>query len=286
MKKVYLYKRFERFWHWGQTILILSLIFTGFEIHGTTNFIGYASAVEIHNISAWALMVLIVFAIFWHVTTDEWKHYMPTAKNMRAQLEYYITGIFTNAPHPTKKRALSKLNPLQRITYFALKLIIIPTMVISGLLYMYFHYPLPGIEMNSLELVAVVHTFGAYLLLTFLIIHLYLITTGHTVTSNLTAMVTGWEIMDDEDVKDLVAEAVEETGLKIKPVEEEDDAQGHEELKELVVEALKEAEENVGKKKLKGQKGDHHIHEGINPEIIKKIKKKKKKIKKDKKKPE
>ncbi|NQU32743.1 MAG: cytochrome b/b6 domain-containing protein [Bacteroidetes bacterium] len=274
MKKVYLYKRFERFWHWGQTILILLLIFTGFEIHGTTDFIGYASAVKIHNTTAWIFMILIVFAVFWHITTDEWKHYLPTIKNMRAQIDYYITGIFTHAPHPTKKRTLSKLNPLQRITYFALKILLIPIMVITGLLYMYFNYPLPGFEMNSLETIAIIHTFVAYLLLTFLIIHLYLITTGHTVTSNLNAMITGWEIVDDDEVKDIVMEAVEEAGMKIKPVDDEEYNSGHQKIKNLVIEALKETEEKVDKKELRGQEGDHYKHEITNPKSN--IKKKKK----------
>ena len=67
MKKVYLYKRFERFWHWGQTLLVSTLIFTGFEIHGTTQFMGYQQAVQVHDIAAWAFLVLIVFAVFWHL---------------------------------------------------------------------------------------------------------------------------------------------------------------------------------------------------------------------------
>lgn len=252
MKKVYLYKRFERFWHWAQTLLVLTLMITGFDIHGSTSFMDYETAVEIHNYTAWAFIVLIVFAIFWHITTDEWKQYMPTAKNMNAQVKYYLTGIFKNAPHPTKKRTLSKLNPLQRLTYFALKIIIIPAMVITGLMYMYFNYPVPGFEMDSLELVALVHTFSAYLLLTFLIVHLYLITTGHTVTSNLKAMVTGWEIMDDEDVKEIVEEAVEEAGKKIKPFGN-DKEKGHQEIKDLIKEALLETEQKVDLDLLKGQ---------------------------------
>ncbi len=261
MKKVYLYKKFERFWHWGQTLLILTLIFTGFEIHGTTSYMGYRQAVEIHDISAWAFLILIVFAIFWHLTTDEWKQYLPTLKNMKAQLNYYLVGIFANAPHPVKKRTLSKLNPLQRITYFALKVIIIPVMVLTGLLYMYFDYPDIGIEMDSLEWVALIHTLGAYLLLTFLIIHLYLITTGRTATSNLQAMITGWEVVDDDEVIDLVEEAVEEAGLKIKPVE--DDEQSHEEVKELVVKALKETEEKVAEEKLKGMEDHKKINKKL-----------------------
>lgn len=252
MKKVYLYKKFERFWHWAQTIMIITLIFTGFEIHGTTNWLGYEASVRIHNITAWSFLVLIVFAVFWHITTDEWRQYMPTLKNMRAQLEYYLIGIFENAPHPVKKRTLSKLNPLQRVTYFALKVLIIPTMLITGLIYMYFNDSVWNIKLENLEWVAWIHTFGSYLLLTFLIVHLYLITTGHSVTSNLSAMVTGWETVDDDEVKELVEEAIEETGLKIKVIKESESE--HEKLKDLVVEAMHETEEKVKGKKLKGQK--------------------------------
>ncbi len=127
-------------------------------------------------------------------------------------------------------------------------------MVITGLLYMYFNYPLPGFEMESLETVALIHTFGAYLLLTFLIVHLYLITTGHMVTSNLKAMITGWEEVDDADIKELVTEAIEEVGRKIKPSAYDNNKKGHEELKALVIEALRETEDLVDKEELKGQK--------------------------------
>ena len=256
MKKVYLYKKFERFWHWAQTVLVLTLIFTGFEIHGTTNWLGYEESVRIHNVSAWAFLVLAVFAIFWHLTTDEWRQYIPTMKNMKAQLDYYLIGIFANAPHPVKKRTLSKLNPLQRITYFVLKVLIIPTMFISGLLYMYFNDSVYNVELQSLDWVAWIHTFGAYLLLTFLVVHLYLITTGRTVTSNLSAMVTGWETVDDEEVKELVEEAIEEAGLKIKLVNE--NASEHEKLKVLVINAMKETEDKVKDNKLKGQNKINH----------------------------
>lgn len=251
MKKVYLYKKFERFWHWGQTILVLTLIFTGFEIHGTTSFMGYEQAVRIHDISAWAFLVLIVFAIFWHLTTNEFKQYLPTKKNLVAQLNYYLTGIFANAPHPTKKRTLSKLNPLQRVTYFVLKIVMIPVMVVSGLLYMYFDYPELGFQMESLEPIALIHTIGAYLLLAFLIIHLYLITTGHTLTSNLEAMITGWETVEDDEVIDIVEEVIEEAGQRIRPLHK--DADSEEELRELVIEALKGTGQKVKQKQLKGQ---------------------------------
>ena len=200
-KQVYIYKGFERFWHWMQAILIFFLAFTGFEIHDTYTFFGYRDAVRYHNIAAYMLIALIVFAIFWHLTTGEYKQYIPTFKNIRAQLDYYIFGIFRNAPHPTKKTVLSKLNPLQKFTYFGLKILVIPVSVTSGLLYMFYRYPskqgVEAINIESLEFIAIFHTIAAILLVIFIVTHLYLITTGESVTSNLRAMLTGFEELED-----------------------------------------------------------------------------------------
>ena len=203
MRQEYVYKRFERFWHWSQAILIVLLGITGFEIHGSIHFFGFEQAVKLHNIAAMALLVLIVFAIFWHVTTGEWRQYLPTRKNLRAQVEYYVFGIFHNAPHPTKKTVLSKLNPLQKIVYAGLKIILLPLMVVTGLLYMFYRYPqryeIVTLNISGLRIAATLHTLGAFLLVCFFIAHLYLITTGHTITSNLKAMLTGYEDIPDDE---------------------------------------------------------------------------------------
>jgi thiosulfate reductase cytochrome b subunit len=202
MKKQLVYSRFNRLWHWTQTGLILFLALTGFEIHGSLSFFGFEQAVTFHNTAAYAFLVLIVFAIFWHFTTGEWRQYLPTRQHLRAQIEYYITGIFRNAPHPTRKTALTKLNPLQRLVYLALKVMVIPVMVFSGLLYMYYRYPQSGtihqLNIEGLEYIALLHTAGAFFLISFVIVHVYLITTGHTPTSNLKAMITGYEEIAEE----------------------------------------------------------------------------------------
>ncbi len=207
-KRVYIYRLFERIWHWTQALLIFILIFTGFEIHSSYNAIGFENAVRYHNVAAISLIILIIFAIFWHFTTDEWKQYIPTVKNLKAQINYYITGIFRNAPHPTRKTLLSKLNPLQRLVYLGLKLVLIPLMVISGLLYLYYRYPVKGriesLEWIELQNAAWAHTLGAFLLSTFVIVHLYLITTGRTVTTNIKAMITGFEELEENDKDNLV----------------------------------------------------------------------------------
>lgn len=202
MRKEYVYQAFERFWHWTQAALILFLGVTGFEIHGTFHFFGYAQAVHFHNIAAIAFLILIAFAIFWHFSTGEWRQYIPTLTNLRAQAEYYVLGIFRNSPHPLKKSVLSKLNPLQKLVYAGLKLLVIPVIALSGLLYMFYRYPqryeVIALRIESLRTIALIHTAGAFLLVAFFIAHVYLITTGRTLTSNLKAMLTGFEELENE----------------------------------------------------------------------------------------
>lgn len=216
MKKEYIYRAFERFWHWGQALTIMLLGITGFEIHGSFSFFGYDQAVAIHNTMAISFIVLISFAIFWHLSTGEWRHYLPTTSHLQAYVDYYVTGIFDGKPHPTKKNVLSKLNPLQKLIYAGLKVLVIPVMVISGLLYMFYRYPqkyeVISLGVKGLSTIASFHTLGAFELVAFFVAHVYLTTTGATVTSNLKAMITGYEELpasataEKHNVKDVAEE--------------------------------------------------------------------------------
>ena len=109
-------------------------------------------------------------------------------------------------PTPPRKTVLSKLNPLQKLVYAGLKLLVIPVMVGSGLLYLFYRYPsryeVVSLRIGSLRAIALVHTAGAFLLAAFFIAHVYLITTGRTSTSNLKAMLTGFEDLDAEPGKE------------------------------------------------------------------------------------
>jgi len=202
MQKVYIYKGFERFWHWTQAALIMFLALTGFEVHGAFDIFGFEKAAEFHRTASWLLIGLIVFSIFWHITTGEWRQYIPTTKQLKDQVIYYISGIFKGAPHPTERTDLSKLNPLQRIVYFVFKLVLIPMTIISGIFYMLYktfdQNNLIVIENYPLASIAFWHTLGAILLMIFLVVHVYMTTTGTTPTSNIKAMITGYEEIDEE----------------------------------------------------------------------------------------
>jgi len=198
MKKINLYSIFQRFSHWFQFLLILTLGLSGFEIHGNYTLFGFDYAVKIHNISALILIILYAFIFFWFAVTGEWRQYILTSKNLKNMILYYTGGIFRNEPHPVKKTELSKLNPLQRITYFTFRFLLIPLMVITGIIYFFTTINM-GIDVNPVKTVSIFHVIGAFSIVIFFIIHVYMTTTGHTWFSNIKAMITGYEEIPDED---------------------------------------------------------------------------------------
>ncbi len=198
MKKINLYSIFQRFSHWFQFLLILTLGLSGFEIHGNYTLFGFDHAVKIHNISALILIILYAFIFFWFAVTGEWRQYILTSKNLKNMILYYTGGIFRNEPHPVKKTELSKLNPLQRITYFTFRFLLIPLMVITGIVYFFATINM-GIDVNPVKTVSIFHVIGAFSIVIFFIIHVYMTTTGHTWFSNIKAMIIGYEEIPEDD---------------------------------------------------------------------------------------
>lgn len=193
--RIYLYKRYERFWHWSQAALVIFMLVTGFEVHGSYDWLGFERAARLHTLAAWSLLALWAFTIFWQFTTGEWRQYLPTLKKVDAMIRYYAWGIFTHAPHPYRKTAERKHNPLQRLAYLALLAVVSPIIWGSGLLYLFYAYwPAMGLEgLLSIRWVALAHTAGAFMMLVFFIVHVYLTTTGHTPFAHIKTMITGWE---------------------------------------------------------------------------------------------
>jgi thiosulfate reductase cytochrome b subunit len=200
-ERIYIYKRYERFWHWSQAALIIVMMITGFEVHGSYALLGFQDAVRFHSLAAWVLLTLWAFTIFWQFTTGEWKQYLPSLKNVDAMIRYYVIGIFKDVPHPFRKTVVKKHNPLQRLAYLALLAFISPIIWVSGLLYLFYaDWPLIGLDQwINLETVALIHTIAAFMITAFFFIHVYLTTTGHTVFAHIKAMITGWEDVHDAE---------------------------------------------------------------------------------------
>lgn len=193
---------FERIWHWGQALSIFILVFTGLAIHGIHDWIDYGLAVTIHTIVALALLVLWAFATFWLFTTGEISHFVPAMtlkcrNTLLSVARYYAWGIFHGEHHPYQKTMLRKHNPLQGISYLLLKVTVFPAIWISGIAYLLLSVGMVDFTgIVSLNLIALVHTVAAVIIIMFVILHVYLLTTGHSFKSHLMPMISGKDKVD------------------------------------------------------------------------------------------
>lgn len=205
-RRVYMYRFYERLWHWTMAAAVMVLVLTGLEIHYSGGFtiFGLQYAVSIHNILAAILVVNGVFSFFYHLTTGEIKQFFGFNRKFTqqalVQLYYYIQDMFKGTPHPLPKTVERKLNPLQQLTYIGLLNILLPFQAITGILIWGAEkWPLVSQKLGGLTYLAPIHNLGSWFFLSFLAVHIYLTTTGASVFSNIRAMVTGYdEVAEDE----------------------------------------------------------------------------------------
>lgn len=197
---VMIYSRYERFWHWSQAILIFILAFSGFGLHGTHHLMDFRMAVLVHSTAAVALIVLWVFTTFWNFTTGQWRQYLPEFARLPAIIRFYAWGILTGAPHPYHKTLRRKQNALQSLAYLSFMVVIGPALWASGIVYL--AYPLwssLAVGTIALPVVAFVHLAAAFLMVTFVVIHVYMTTTGKTLTHYVRTMITGYDRIELEE---------------------------------------------------------------------------------------
>jgi len=198
--RLHLYSLYERVWHWLQALVILLLIFTGLEIHDPDGFrvLGFATAVSIHTAMGFVLLINAFFGLLYHLATAKIRAYLPEPRDFFsqaiAQTGYYLKGMFRGDPHPIERSPTRKLNPLQQVTYLAILNVLLPLQVFTGLMIWGMQeWPELGGWFGGLPVIAPVHTLAAWLFGAFLLMHLYLTTTGTTPLSNTRAMITGYE---------------------------------------------------------------------------------------------
>ncbi len=199
-RKVKIYPRFERIWHWSQMILIMTLIFTGMGMNGMHGLISFKTAVMAHTIAALVLLALWLFATFWLFTTGTWKQFIPKFDGLLSVGRFYIYGVFKGEEHPHTKILWRKHNPLQVFAYFGMKMLVFPVIWSTGILYLTYNFweDLP----NSgflLEIIANLHLLFAYVVMAFVIAHVYMLTIGHGFKSHVKPMITGFDEVDLTD---------------------------------------------------------------------------------------
>ena len=205
LHREYMYGFYERLWHWVQAVVIILLIFTGLVVHRPETFGGWLDfplAVRVHNILAIILVLNAALALFYHLASGEIRQFVPQPRGFFnqaiEQAKYYLGGIFRGEPHPFEKSPRRKLNPLQQITYFGLLNVLLPLQILTGLV-MFGAQLRPDLadKLGGLRFLAPLHTLTAWAFAAFVIMHIYLTTTGPTPTAYIKAMITGWEEVEE-----------------------------------------------------------------------------------------
>lgn len=196
---IFLYPIWLRLWHWLQAALFLVLMITGLRLHYSD--IGWPftfdTAITIHNSAGIGLTLFWVLFLIGNRLGDNARHYRIPWRELLPQLwrqlRWYGYGIFVGEPHPFHVTAERKLNVLQTLSYLGAMGFLMPLLILSGWAFLFsVHLPPTLFGVGTIWIVAMVHLASSWLLVLFLIVHLYMITTGDTPTTNLKAMLTGW----------------------------------------------------------------------------------------------
>lgn len=213
-REAMIYTRYERFWHWSQAILIFTLLFTGFGLHGLHHLMDFHTAVTVHTYAALALMALWTFTTFWNFTTGQWKQYL-LKKGIFKVIRFYAYGILAGEPHPYKKSLQRKQNALQSLAYLSFMVLIGPALWASGLIYLLYDLwstqPWAG---TGLAVIATVHTLTAFAMAFFVIIHIYMTTTGKTPLHYIKTMITGYDKIELSEIEEAYYEETKAVRLK------------------------------------------------------------------------
>ena len=210
LKRVYMYARYERLWHWLQTFTIVGLLFTGLIIHRPDTFgiFSFNGVVIVHNVLAAILAVNAGLSLFYHLASGQIRQYIPRPAGFFdqaiEQATFYVRGIFKGEAHPFEKRPEKKLNPLQQVTYIALLNVLLPLQGLTGILmWGAQRWPDLAARLGGLPFLAPLHTIIAWLFAAFIVLHVYLTTTGHKPLTDINAMITGWEDVEVHGIPDL-----------------------------------------------------------------------------------
>ena len=207
MKKLYIHPLPVRIWHWLNALGFLLLIATGVQIRYLDIFqvLSFRTAVVAHNYIGFALIANYFLWLGFYLFTDKITVYLPEMNAKKyfedswRQLKFYGYGIFLGEENPHHPTIYHKFNPLQIMMYQIIMLLFVPILFASGLLLWDVQQFSTIVNLvGGVRVVATVHVLMFVVFVGFLLMHLYLITLGHSRFAHIKAMITGYEEIHDK----------------------------------------------------------------------------------------
>lgn len=206
MKRIYLHPLPVRIWHWINAVSFLVLIVTGLQIRyrELLGLMKFRTAVDIHNMFGFILIFNFFIWLVFYILTGKIRIYIPPLNIKKfitgcvRQARYYGYGLFLGEENPHHSTADNKFNPMQQMAYLSIMLLLIPLQLGTGLL-LYDVKAFAGyIDIfGGIKIVDTIHVFLFLFFTSFLFVHIYLATLGHTVMAHIKAMFTGYEEIEE-----------------------------------------------------------------------------------------
>ncbi len=202
MKKTYIHPLPVRIWHWSNALGFVLLILSGLQIRYRDLFglASFEASVRLHNVVGFALMGSYLLWLVFYLTSDKIKNYHPELNPRKHFTEsinqalYYGYGIFRGQQNPHHASAYTKFNPMQKMTYQIIMLLVVPIQFLSGLLlWDVQRFAGPVVLFGGVRTVDTVHVLLFIFFAAFLPVHAYLATLGATPGAHFKAMFTGYE---------------------------------------------------------------------------------------------
>jgi len=204
MKKIFLHPLPIRIWHWINAGLIVFLIITGIQLRFPwVSLFQYGHAVYLHKVAGYILVGSFFYWFAYYLIAGGFnKHYMFHKRDMKGtmgQASYYALSMFKGGKSPFTPSTNERFNPLQKIAYLSVMLVLTPVILFTGILFSDIVYFFNFINyIGGVRILDALHVATGYAFLLYLIVHLYMSTLGYRIISHIKAMITGYGEEHDE----------------------------------------------------------------------------------------
>ena len=208
MERIYVHPLPVRLWHWVNAVGFVVMIVTGIQIRyvGLIDMMSFKTAVNLHNWTGFLLIGNFFIWLLFYLFSDKIKAYHPElspTKHFRAtfrQLQYYGYGIFRGDPNPHHVSAYRKFNPMQSMLYQVMMMLIVPIQFYTGILLWDVKRFSAAVDMlGGVRVVDTVHVLIFIFFTSYILIHAYLGTLGHTPAAHFKEMFTGYVEVEEKD---------------------------------------------------------------------------------------
>ena len=206
MKKIYIHPLPVRIWHWINAAGFVILILTGLQIRYPDIFalMSFGRAVDIHNYAGFTLVANYFLWLLFYMFSDRIVIYHPDLnpkrhfENSIQQVLYYGRCLFRGEENPHHCGPYDKFNPMQKMAYQVIMLLVVPIQFITGILLWDVQRFGGAVSLlGGVRVVDTIHVLCFIFFSSFLFVHFYLATLGHTPSAHFKAMWTGYEEVEE-----------------------------------------------------------------------------------------